>query len=561
MKFAVLLLISMTTFGFSGSSTKDLRKEVNNFLNSYFQKYSILYKNKELASWNASISGKKEDFDKASKEELELNKFHADKERFSKINEYLKQKKFLEPLQIRSLEIARLSHLENQYSKKLLEEIVNLSNDIMRTFNTYRAKIGKKEYTNNELLEKLSKEKSSEKRKTYWMALMQVGSRLAPKLINLAKLRNLAANELGYKNYWEMKIHLQEYEPEKLIALFNELDELTREPFFSMKKKLDEEISKKFNIKTSNIMPWHYDNPFFQSPPPSPKVDLDDFYKSKKKEDIVKIAREFYSDLGFDINDILERSDLYEKKGKDQHAFCTDIDRNGDVRTLQNVKPTFHWMDTMLHELGHAIDAKNIDRTLPFNLRDNAHIFTTEAIAMMFGALAQKPKWLIHYAKADPKKVNSLKAEILNQRRREQLIFARWTLVMFNFEKALYEKPNSDLNSLWWLYKEKYQNLKRPVGNNADWAAKPHFTIAPVYYHNYMIGELFAAQLRNTLAKISNKKVEELDFIKSKELGAFLKNNVFRKGKSLHWEDFVKEATKEALSSKFFAKEIQNEVN
>ena len=39
---------------------------------------------------------------------------------------------------------------------------------------------------------------------------------------------------------------------------------------------------------------------------------------------------------------------------------------------------------------------------------------------------------------------------ILEQRRREQLIFARWTMVMLHFEKALYEDPDQDLNRLWW---------------------------------------------------------------------------------------------------------------
>ena len=42
-------------------------------------------------------------------------------------------------------------------------------------------------------------------------------------------------------------------------------------------------------------MPWHYDNPFFQAAPPSEKVDLDEFYKDKTKEDIVTIAEQFYA--------------------------------------------------------------------------------------------------------------------------------------------------------------------------------------------------------------------------------------------------------------------------
>ena len=57
----------------------------------------------------------------------------------------------------------------------------------------------------------------------------------------------------------------------------------------------------------------------------------------------------------------IRRSDLYEKPGKNPHAFCTDIDREGDVRVLCNIVPGREWLATMLHELGHGVySSKNI---------------------------------------------------------------------------------------------------------------------------------------------------------------------------------------------------------
>jgi len=42
-------------------------------------------------------------------------------------------------------------------------------------------------------------------------------------------------------------------------------------------------------------------------------------------------------------------------------------------------------MSTMLHELGHSVySSKNIPRTMPYVLRTEAHILTTEGVAMMF---------------------------------------------------------------------------------------------------------------------------------------------------------------------------------
>ena len=69
----------------------------------------------------------------------------------------------------------------------------------------------------------------------------------------------------------------------------------------------------------------------------------------------------------FRSKSMLKNSDLYEKEGKNQHAFCTDIDNTGDVRVLCNIKSNSYWMNTMLHEFGHAVYDKNIDTDLPFH--------------------------------------------------------------------------------------------------------------------------------------------------------------------------------------------------
>jgi peptidyl-dipeptidase A len=156
--------------------------------------------------------------------------------------------------------------------------------------------------------------------------------------------------------------------------------------------------------------------------------------------------------------------------------------------------------------------------------------------------------------------VKDLAEAIRQQRRREQLIFARWTLVMLHFEKALYENPDQDLNKLWWDDVQRYQLVQRPASRDEpDWAAKPHFTIAPVYYHNYMLGELFAAQLRHVLAQQAGHQgpAATLDFNGRKPFGEFLKTKVFRPGSLLPWPEFVRSVTGENLTSRYFAEEVR----
>ena len=93
---------------------------------------------------------------------------------------------------------------------------------------------------------------------------------------------------------------------------------------------------------------------------------------------------------------MLERSDLYERDGKCQHAFCIDIDRDGDVRVLCNVRPSEHWMDTMLHEFGHAIYDRGLDPSLPWlPPRAGAHADDRGGSRCSSGGCRENADWLI----------------------------------------------------------------------------------------------------------------------------------------------------------------------
>ena len=62
-------------------------------------------------------------------------------------------------------------------------------------------------------------------------------------------------------------------------------------------------------------------------------------------------ALRFWLDLGVDGFRLDAVPYLYEREGKDQHAFCITIDRDDDVRTLLNIKPPANWMETALQRL------------------------------------------------------------------------------------------------------------------------------------------------------------------------------------------------------------------
>src|SRR5262249_44981930 len=353
-------------------------------------------------------------------------------------------------------------------------------------------------------------------------------------------------------------LFLNEQNGDDLIKLFDQLDELTREPFRAAKAEIDARLAQNCNVKVEELMPWHYHDPFFQETPGGFAADLDRTYAEL---DLVRLSREFYQSIGLPIDRVIERSGLYPQKGKNPHAFCTDITRDGtDVRVLANVINNEYWMSTLLHEFGHSVYTSiNIPEKLPYVLRMEAHILTTEGVAMMFQKLSRRRAWLeqMGVKVADSKAFDETGAKMT---RYELLIFSRWCQGMLRFEKGMYENPGQDLNKLWWDMVEKYQLLRRPPGRNApDYGSKIHVVSAPVYYHNYMLGELFASQLHHAIARdvYRGAAPESVVYVGNKKVGEFMQQRVFDPGRTLPWNELTRHATGADLSPTAFAQDFK----
>jgi peptidyl-dipeptidase A len=368
------------------------------------------------------------------------------------------------------------------------------------------------------------------------------------------RLRNRGARGMGFDNYYGMSLQLNELDERELFDLFDQLDTLTQRLFAGYKAGLDQALAQRFQTAGRDLRPWHYGDPFFQEIPPDPELKLDTYFKDK---DLVAITRRFFAAIGLPVDDLIERSDLFERPGKEQHAYCIDIDRRGDVRVLANVQPDERWMGTLLHEYGHAVYDKYQDASLPYLLRSPAHMLTTEAVAMLMGRLTAHPAWLVRYADVPPADAARLGARIRSQTRAHLLIFTRWCLTLCNFERALYRDPEQDLDALWWLLVEKYQMLRRPDHPPAEaWAAKIHIGTAPVYYQNYLLGEMNCSQLTEHL--LTRVVAGDADrFVSDPAVGGYLVDRLFRLGARYPWNETLAQATGEPLNPAHFARHLE----
>ena len=554
MKKITLLFVNAMIFLMLWSCTSIQEKMENRmkaFISAYEVKAIPLYRESALASWNANITGTSEDYAKSEKASYQYARLFSDKSAFATLKEIKESKAVREPLLSRQLDLLYNAYLGGQVDTLLIAKQIKMETDISKKYANFRVNIKGKQLSDNEVEGILRNSGNSSELQSTWEGSKMIGPVVAEDILKLVKHRNIIAQKIGFANFHEMTLKLSGQDPADVTRIFDELDSLTRDNFALLKGEIDSYFASLYKIPVSKLRPWHYQNRYFQEAPEIYSVDFDKYYEN---QDPVKLASAFYDGIGLNVDAILAKSDLYEKPGKNQHAFSTDIDRSGDVRTLDNIRPDSYWMNTILHELGHGVYSYYVDMTLPFTLRDAAHTFTTEAIAEMFGRLATDPQWMRDMGIIDVKESEKIADNSRKALRLQMLVFSRWAQVMYRFEKAMYENPDQNLNQLWWNLVGKYQMLSKPEGRDMpDWATKIHVALYPCYYHNYLLGELLASQLYSYL---TTNIAKNQSFVGEKAVGTYLKDKVFMPGARYYWNDMIEKATGEKLTAKYYARQF-----
>ncbi len=550
---AAMILLLLFLSACAETETEKINREFKEFITEYEQKVIPLYQKYNEAAYNAAVSGDDEQYKLATEYKIMLSKIHSNKESFKKL-EYIKNSKLIsDPVLVRELNELYNLFLPNQIEEGKLVEIITLENEVRRKFNTFRPEIDGKIVSVNKIEEVLRTSTNETELKKYWEASKKVGSLVHEDLINLVKKRNEAAKELGFANYYEMALKTNGQDPEEIENIFNDLDMLTRGPYMQLKEEIDAYLAKKFKIDVEELMPWHYQNRFFQKAPLIYNINFDKFYKNIKPVDVVK---KYFKGIGLDIDDVLNNSDLYPKEGKSQLAFTTDIDRKGTVRILANVDNSMSSMSTLLYESGFAAYLKYIDKDLPFALHKPPQFAANDAIATLFSSFSSNMGWIEKMLNVPKNNTDKFKDISLKQLRLEKFVFARWAQVMYRFEQELYNNPEQDLNTLWWDLVERYQLVNRPPDRNApDWATKTHLITMPCTYHNYMLGELIASQIhfyvKQNILKDDGSACDT-KCIDNPDVGKYMIDNLFKPGAKYNLNQWLKNATGETLSPDFY---------
>lgn len=296
------------------------------------------------ALWILETTGSADAADLKAELDAELRLLFNDPSIYKKLLEWEKDPALKDSVLKRELNVLIRAFKQNQIPKTLLEELAQKEAALSQSYALFRPEIEGKKATENDIREILKKETNPGKRKAAWEASKKIGEVLAPQILELVRLRNESAKSLGYSDYFQMQLELQEVDSKWLLKTLDELSQKSERAYGEVLKEIEERQAERFGVSSAELGPWAWSDPFCQEDP----LDTQELDQLVDGVDISAVSEEFYKKMGIDVAPILHRSDMFERPGKNQHAFCIHVDRKGDVRTLNNVKASIKWLETVL---------------------------------------------------------------------------------------------------------------------------------------------------------------------------------------------------------------------
>jgi len=420
-----------------------------------------------------------------------------------------------------------------------------------------------KPVTANDIDDILKKSRDLGERQRIWTVSKEIGRPLKPGLVELVKLRNQVAKEMGYKSFFALKVADYGMTVDEMMKLLDDTLATTKPIYDGLHCWAKNELATRYKRPVPKLIPAHWiGNRWAQSWPGIVEAaSLDPFFKGSSPENIVRSAEAFYTSLGFDKlpASFWERSDLYPvppgvARKKNSHASAWHIDHQQDVRSLMSVQANEQWFATAHHELGHIYYFLCYSRPeVPYLLREGANRAFHEAIGELAKLASQQTPYLTKIGVLPEGKAPDASGWLL-QSALDSIVFLPWSAgTMSHFEHDLYENelPPADWQGKWWDYVAQFQGVVPPGGRDpelCDACTKTHINDDPAEYYDYALATLIKFQLHDHICtKILKQDVRACDYSGSKEVGAFLKG-ILAQGATHDWRKVIKDATGEPIS-------------
>ncbi len=420
---------------------------------------------------------------------------------------------------------------EVEYNPRIASLVEKLQPQII----AFRAKVGGKELSRAAVNDVLDNEKDRGKRREAYEAYVPLAKRIEKDIIQLVRLRNQKAKDLGYKSYAHLMLAVSGVEYDWLSGVMQKVQDGTNSVYFEW---LD---AAKRTYSIDDAMAWDLRYLINQT------AAVPDRYFPQDKA--VERLSTTLTGMGFAIDQLpirVEQADI------PFGGFNVAVHIPTDDRLLVNPASGQRFYHTLFHEYGHSLETVlNMQTSAILKGYEWAPGASTpcwsEGMGQAMGEWTNDPQWLRGIAglPADEVKRN------LPLMRRARAYRLRALLVDVMTELKLYENPAGDVSGFERRMRKEILGVDTPAASQSWWAASAFLLDYPIYQHNYIIADMIGWQVHAALlAQLGDKAYANAD------IAPWLQAQFFGPSESLEWQTKMQRATGKPLDVDGFVAEF-----
>jgi peptidyl-dipeptidase A len=347
------------------------------------------------------------------------------------------------------------------------DEIIDLAEEIQKIVINVKPTLDGEEIPRHRKTNILFKETDRDVRRRAFQSERKLREELSERARRLYRLRNDAAQALGYEDYPALALAGEDLTVDELKDIINKYENVTRKPY----DELIAEGIERFQL--DKVEPWDVsyvadrlcaaDDKFFPGAAGVPSL-----------AEVVKgFGRDFES-LGIDL-----RADADIPYG----GLCFAIRIPEDIRILINLKDGMSDLRVLYHEFGHAVHRK-FTAAGDFSLKVGDVGFFAEAMADTWGLLVDRPAWLLKFTKMAEDEVS----RVVDAAEKAFAARVRRFMATQSFEIDAYVDADGDLAATLEGYAERFLGYR--YDDEGMWAEQYFPLLYPMYSKNYMLARV-----------------------------------------------------------------------
>lgn len=371
-------------------------------------------------------------------------------------------------------------------------------------------------------------EPNTKQRKNYWLITSQLSDNAQDELVELVKLRNEKAKQLGFYNYYSLSLFLQQIKEDWLLKTLNNLEEKTRANF----QEFIESSRKKLKLK--KFYPWDFDAAVYRW------ASISDSHFPK--DSIFPILHRFHKNIGFKVDSLPIKETI---KDIPFGGLNIGINIPHDSRYLLNPITGKRFYNLAFHEYGHALHTVHTQIRYPI-LKGYEWIpgascgAYAEGVAELQAEFVNDPEWLRTYTSASQDDAEKYVAT----RTFGDLYYLRRTLKDFFFEYEMYKNPDQDLAALEREMYKKYLLVEIDSTMPHRYASSIWYVMYPCYYQNYILSKMIAAQVYEVIVnKFGSSRIS------NPELSGWIIEHLYANGEIQEWYERIRNTTGKSLET------------